>query len=360
MNIFAKLFRRKSNAVYDTYEYCIFCNANLTLQKGYSNDLPHWVCKGCGEMLINPELEDEIVWICDECGANLNVQDGFKEHGDLWKCQVCGHENPINDREMYLSEDEFQEELKNPLHGMSDETVLGIMKYEELEPLDNRGKVTKVRNIEDGKIYVKKTLNIYDEEVIKYLKDNPIAYMPRIIEVFPGERYLVMIEEYIEGNTLESILQSGTVSEKCAISIIKDVCASLSELHRFDKPIIHRDVKPGNIIISEDGRAHLLDIDAAKWYTPQKTRDTVMRGTWDYAAPEQYGFGPGASSEKTDVYPLGIILNQMLTGKLPNEKPATGNIWPIIEKCISLDIENRYSVAELFEALTKYGEENGI
>ena len=64
------------------YEYCPRCDANLTLQKGYSNDLPYWVCKGCGEMLINPAVDapDDVAWICDECGAMLNVQEGFENN----------------------------------------------------------------------------------------------------------------------------------------------------------------------------------------------------------------------------------------------------------------------------------------
>ena len=49
------------------FEYCTNCDANLTMQKGYSNELPYWICKGCGEMLINPEIATDtgIIWRCD-------------------------------------------------------------------------------------------------------------------------------------------------------------------------------------------------------------------------------------------------------------------------------------------------------
>lgn len=70
------------------YEFCPRCDANLTLRKGYDNSLPYWICKGCGEMLINPEVsaDDDIVWICDGCGAMLNIQLGFRKACGEWTC----------------------------------------------------------------------------------------------------------------------------------------------------------------------------------------------------------------------------------------------------------------------------------
>ncbi len=70
------------NSNEEQYEYCPRCDANLTLQKGYSNTVPYWICRGCGEMLINPNVdaEDDIAWICDKCGAMLNVQEGFADN----------------------------------------------------------------------------------------------------------------------------------------------------------------------------------------------------------------------------------------------------------------------------------------
>ena len=63
------------------HEFCPRCEANLTLQKGYDPSLPFWVCLGCGEMLINPEVDTDtdIAWICDGCGHMLNIQKGFRE-----------------------------------------------------------------------------------------------------------------------------------------------------------------------------------------------------------------------------------------------------------------------------------------
>ncbi len=79
-----KIVNRTSVEELKEYEYCPRCSANITLQKGYSNDLPYWECKGCGQMLINPDSEwnSDIVWLCDSCGSLLNNQTGFDEKKD--------------------------------------------------------------------------------------------------------------------------------------------------------------------------------------------------------------------------------------------------------------------------------------
>ena len=125
----------------------------------------------------------------------------------------------------------------------------------------------------------------------------------------------------------------------------------LLNLQNMDRPIVHRDIKPSNIVITMDQDIYLLDMNVAKWYKPDEKEDTKLFASQYYAAPEQFGYGFSASSEKTDVYALGVILNEMITGKLPKEQKAKGPVWNIIEKCISLDPENRYTVVELLIAL---------
>ena len=92
-------------------------------------------------------------------------------------------------------------------------------------------------------------------------------------------------------------------------------------------------------------------MNVAKWYDPEKTDDTRYMGTQYYAAPEQVGYGLTASSAKADIYALGMLLNVMVTGCFPKEKRATGELWNIIERCISLNAEDRYTAKELHDAL---------
>ena len=74
-------------------------------------------------------------------------------------------------------------------------------------------------------------------------------------------------------------------------------------------------------------------------------------GTPCFAAPEQTGYGLFASSLQTDVYLIGILFNVMLTGKIPKEKRAAGRSWDIIERCIRLEPEERFTIDELVSRL---------
>ena len=156
-----------------------------------------------------------------------------------------------------------------------------------------------------------------------------------------------MIEEFIEGITVEKMLEEGPVPEKRAVAIAINVCKILDQLHSLSTPIIHRDIKPANIIVSPQGEVYLLDMNVAKWFDPAQVDDTRYMGTQYYAAPEQVGYGFSASSAKSDIYAVGMLLNVMITGHFPKEEKASGKIWDVIERCISLDADKRYSAAEL-------------
>lgn len=336
-----------------TYEYCPRCNATLPLQIGYDKERPFWICKGCGEMLINPKIdaEDDIVWLCDGCGEMLNIQDGFNTSDGIWKCSCCGFENTIASSEIYVSENEFQADLNNPYRGLSEESILELSAYEEIGCMADREDIKLVENIETGILYVKKTLKSYNLSIYKYLMDNPINNMPRIIRLYESKTCLIVIEEYIEGRTLSNILNSEPFDIGSAVEITKKICIILNELHNRPNSIIHRDIKPSNIILTPENEVYLLDVNVAKWFNTEEVEDTRLFGTMYYAAPEQFGYGFSSSSAKSDVYALGILLNVMITGELPKHKRPEGKIWEIIERCISLEPEKRYTAGELLEVL---------
>ena len=329
------------------YEYCPNCEANLTLQKGYRDDLPYWVCKGCGEMLINPELEGDIIWQCDGCGDLLNIQPGFSEESGEWVCTKCGFVNNVTEEALYLSEEEYEEEQRNPYRGLTDEQIMELSVYTEVNSIGGKNGVVIVKNREDGMLYVMKHLVEYNLSIYSFLKGHPIEHMPKIIDFYEGSNCLIIIEEYIEGNTLSDILKEGPLKRKEALRIAKGICDILCELHELPTPIIHRDIKPSNIIVSSDKEVVLLDMNVAKWYDADKTDDTKYMGTQYYAAPEQLGYGFSSSSAKTDIYALGMLINNMFTGRFPKEQKAEGDIWPIIERCISLEASDRYAANEL-------------
>ena len=333
------------------YEYCSRCDANLTLQKGYDNSLPYWICKGCGEMLINPTIDSDVAWICDKCGAMMNIQPGFSEDCEEWACTECGFVNRISDSELYTSEDEYQAEQHNPYKGLPDEDILKLSCYEEGWVLEGKPNITLVRDPDTRNIFVKKCLTTYNKSVYEYLLTHPIKHMPKIKELYESSTCLIVIEEFIEGDTIADHIGQHLFLQDIAVRIAKSVCEILDELHNLKTPIIHRDIKPSNIILTDDDEVYLLDMNVAKWYVAEQTDDTNYMGTQYFAAPEQVGYGLSASSAKSDIYAVGMLLNVMLTGEFPKQKRAEGEIWPIIERCISLEASRRYTAAELIEAL---------
>lgn len=339
------------------YEYCPRCSANLTMQHGYSNTLSRWVCKGCGEMLYNPDIKSDtdIVWICDNCDETLNLQKGFSEEHSEHKCTVCGYVNKIDSSEVFLSDGEYNRFLNDPYRGMSNDELLEIMQYEEVGFINNREDIVLVKKIDTDELYVKKILSTYNVSVYKFLAQHPVENMPRIFGVYEGKTFLVVIEEYIEGDLLSDIIARKTLKVAKAVDITKRLCVILEKLHSFDNPIIHRDVKPSNVIVDKRGDVYLLDFNVAKLYKEGEVEDTRLLGTIHYAAPEQLGYGWSASSVKSDVYSLGVLLNVMVTGKYPKEQRISGIVGDIVIKCVSMVPEERYSVGELIDVLGTVG-----
>jgi WD40 repeat protein/DNA-binding SARP family transcriptional activator len=128
----------------------------------------------------------------------------------------------------------------------------------------------------------------------------------------PDAAYLVM--RYLRGGNLEDILADGPLDPARAASILDQMAAALSAAHR--QGIVHRDVKPGNVLLDEEGNAYLTDFGVALDVgAPEKTSGTMMRGTPAYLSPEQIRLEPAVPA--SDVYALGIVLYEMLTGEHP-------------------------------------------
>ncbi len=217
--------------------------------------------------------------------------------------------------------------------------------YREIAELNKQHGVIMVQHVGSKRVFVKKTLTTYDVGVFWYLQANPVPHTPRIYEAIEDDGKLIVIEEYIDGTSLASLLDTrGTLSEQETVYLAMQICSILSSFEHIDPPLVHRDIKPSNIMLSDTMEVTLLDMDAAKHQNNVEYQDTQLIGTFGYAAPEQYGFG--SSDTRTDIYALGVLMNVMLTGKTQRESPAEGRLGQIITKCTQLDAKDRYQTAE--------------
>ena len=192
--------------------------------------------------------------------------------------------------------------------------------------------------------------------------------LPEMHGIFSQDEKDYLVMDYIEGKTLEEIISNETIEKDKAIKWTVEVSEILDYLHNsFHNPIVYRDLKPSNIIITPKGEARLVDFGIARYYNPDKNTDTFSYGSPGYAAPEQYK-GRGQTSPQSDVFGLGVILFQMLTGYDPTIKPFTfphmelsdRKLEDTVMRAIELNPVKRYiSVMEFKEALEKYLKQYG-
>ncbi len=127
--------------------------------------------------------------------------------------------------------------------------------------------------------------------------------------------------EYLEGQTLDEVLQRvKPLPESDALRIVSHLCDAIDYLHRRD--VVHRDLKPQNVMVCNDGSLRIMDFGIAKAATSRRITFggfSPTLGTPDYMAPEQVKGQRGDA--RTDIYSLGAILYEMLTGRLPFEGP---------------------------------------
>jgi eukaryotic-like serine/threonine-protein kinase len=197
--------------------------------------------------------------------------------------------------------------------------------------------------------------------------------LPRVIDSFilpEVGQYLVM--DYVEGEDLQSMLERlGRLPEPQVLIWISQICDALAYLHNQSSPIIHRDIKPGNIKIRPDGRAMLVDFGIAKVYDQSLATTLGARAfTPGYSPPEQYG--TGGTDRRSDIYALGATIYHLLTGKTPPDsikrmtnradmsppRQLNNEISPNLERIIlrstELDTDRRYqSVEELLAELRR-------
>lgn len=147
-----------------------------------------------------------------------------------------------------------------------------------------------------------------------------VSGIPAYYEHLTDAENWYLITQYIEGQTLEEYLQKapgGYIAEKEVLELGAELAELLHTLHTLESPIIFRDLKPTNIMITPNGGFFLIDFGIARTFTPGKAKDTTPLGSPGYAPPEQYG--RAQTDQRSDIYSLGATLQTLLTGRDPLE-----------------------------------------
>lgn len=190
-------------------------------------------------------------------------------------------------------------------------------------------------------------LRSFSQPIAAYevLRDIACDALPLIYDTVTLDDGQLVLEEFIDGVTVAEIMETGKYRYRGAKAVLTAVCEALTVLHQ--QGLVHRDVKPENVMIDKSGRVVLIDFNASRQLS-DAAKDTVIMGTVGYASPEQLGITQ--SDARTDIYAAGILLNTMLTGKHPSEQLAGGRAGRIVKKCTQLTPIDRYQTAALLAA----------
>ncbi len=174
----------------------------------------------------------------------------------------------------------------------------------------------------------------FNREVM-LLSDLKHPHIPRMYGQFTDPEHWYVVMDFIEGETLEEYRVKAPGACLPLMQVLDlgiQLCSVLDYLHHHQPPIIFRDVKPANIMLTPAGNLYLIDFGVARYFKPGKARDTTALGSPGFAAPEQYG--KAQTTPQSDIYGLGATLYQLLTGIDPSFSPFHFVSLHVLDKTI--------------------------
>lgn len=245
--------------------------------------------------------------------------------------------------------------LPEPLY--SNYKVLSCLKYSE------QSATYLVKQISSGKTALMKTTGdflfaetlINEINILDFLhqQNNPIADgFPKNLDVVQTTDTYYYVRSYIEGTTLEELCESNLkkpgISSSLALNYVIQLTELLQFLHTLKPPVIHRDIKPQNIVVDRNGICHCIDMGISRFFDKAKKSDTLIMGTRLTAPPEQFGYHQ--TDIRSDLYSLGIVLYYCITGEYEIHDQHLAELEPSIQKIIKkatmFDPDKRYQSTE--------------
>lgn len=190
--------------------------------------------------------------------------------------------------------------------------------------------------------------------------------LPRIVDFFDQEGQLYLVMDFVEGETLEDRIQrDGPLEVNSALEMCLQISDVLDYLHTRPSPVVFRDFKPANVMLTPQEEIKLIDFGIARVFKKDASADTKALGTPGYAAPEQYG--KGQSGPRTDLFAFGATIHHALTGRDPTDAPfqfpplsdfradLPEELVAMIDSCLNLKAEDRpesaFAVKRVLEIL---------
>ena len=210
-----------------------------------------------------------------------------------------------------------------------------LSKYEELSVLSDTKKcrTSLMRNKDTGELVVKKEMGKESFSVYSLLKSIKNKNLIKVLECFRDEDKTIEIEEYVNGKRLDDYFREKKATLEQVVDVGIALCEGLAPMHKLN--LVHRDIQPKNIIITNEGNLKIIDFDISRKENENATHDTTLLGTVGYAAPEQYGFAQ--TTNRSDIYSIGAVLKEL---------SSFSELDKIIAKCMEMDPANRYENVE--------------
>jgi serine/threonine protein kinase len=205
-------------------------------------------------------------------------------------------------------------------------------------------------------------LRLFEQEA-RILSNLAHPNLPRVSDFFEEESKSYLVMEFIEGHSLQKHLEmKGALLENDVLNWAIQLCHVLDYLHSQTPPIIFRDLKPSNVMLTSQGVIKLIDFGIARTYKVGKKRDTMAMGSENYAAREQWG--KGQTDARSDIYSLGATMYHLLSNMPPSPaflpslplplhsyNPAISTKTEnVIKKAVARDSQQRYQSATEMEA----------